>query len=86
MQNTISLSQAKQLVLAPEGIVKVHIPLGDTDDIIKTIQIADRESAKFTRELAPLFKSSSKLTMCRSVFDFVLKNIHYQVWMSKGNN
>ncbi len=79
MYNAITLSQAKRLVLAPEGIRKIHISLGDTDDIIYAIKEADKESAKFTRQLAPLFKSATALITCQRIFEFVKNNIQYQV-------
>lgn len=79
MYNDTTLGEAKQLVLPDEGVRKIYIPYGDTGDIIYAIKEADKESAKFTRDFAPLFNSSSQLLTCKRVFDFVLQNITHQV-------
>lgn len=79
MAKFISRNTALKLIAQPHYKRKVHIPFGDTEDIIFAIKQADKESQIFTTKFAPLFLDSNLLATCKNIFDFVYTQILYKI-------
>ncbi|MEO0873812.1 MAG: transglutaminase domain-containing protein [Bacteroidota bacterium] len=55
----------------------IEFTSGGLDDIIKVILKADRESAQWTKDFAPLLRKGDDYSTLRNIWDFVRRNIRY---------
>ena len=62
----------------PDDVTKVMYKDGDTEDIINVILHADKYAARDTVEVAKKFERQNFKKQCRSIYDFVRKNIRYR--------
>jgi hypothetical protein len=70
---------ADQLIKPTSNIEAVIKEKGVTDDIVKTILIADRLSAGFTEKLAVYLVGDTDRATLENVFSFVKENIEYVI-------
>lgn len=77
MRSDIAQLAARLIPKPDNNSVTLHAN-GNTDDIISVILFADKQSAVFTKKIAPYFKGANNLETARNIWNFLKKEIHYK--------